>query len=76
MTSQLDFFGTWPEDGPAPDGVAGSLTDDIEKPRLMTLEAAVAPPPFAPALVATLIDPCPTEVEVLWWRKLELRPPP
>lgn len=34
MTSQLDFLGAVAMDGPAPDGVAGSLTDDIEKPKL------------------------------------------
>ena len=59
MTSQLDFLGTCPDDGPAPDGVVGSFTDDIDNPKLITLDVAVAPPPLAP-LDMTLIDPCPT----------------
>lgn len=50
-----------PVNGPNPDGVVGSLTEDIENPKLMTLEATVAPPPFAP-LVFNIACPA---VEVL-----------
>lgn len=48
------------------------MTDDMEKPKLMTLEATVAPPPFVPP---DFVAPCTADVGVLWWRKLALLPP-
>ena len=75
MTSQLDFLGWAPvSEGPSPDGVAASLTEDTEKPRLNTLGVATGgAPPFSPP--PRTIDPWPGVVDARDWRRLEVRPP-
>lgn len=75
MTSQLDFLG-WElvSESPCPDGVAASLTEETEKPRLNTLGVATGgAPPFSPP--PRTIDPWADIAEVRDWRRLEVRPP-